>query len=113
MSQGFEQRQTFRMPFESKVFCRLEVAGREYQGKLRDMSILGLFMETDDCPPVGAQCAIYITLRSAHSRLTIDKFSGTVIRCNKDGAGVVFDDRLEWPAMVPLYFRKMLEQASG
>ncbi len=67
-------------------------------------------MEATECPPTGSNCEIEIVLHGDNSRLTIDKLTGVVKRCDTHGVGIEFKERLEWIALVPIYFRKLQEQ---
>jgi len=102
-----ERRVSVRMLFVSKVSCRVAEFDRQIRGQLRDISITGLFMEMSDCPEVGQKCVIAITLEGEHSRLIIDDIGAVIIRRTEEGVAVRFDQRLEWFALIPLYFRKM------
>lgn len=108
MKNKIEQRKSFRMPFNAEVICH--VNENVFRGKISDLSVSGLFMNTTECPPRGSKCKIEIVLNGDNSRLTIDKLMGVVKRCGKRGVGIEFDDRLEWVALVPIYFHKLKEQ---
>ena len=103
MEQKVEQQRSFRMRLNKKVVCR--VNGDEFQGKVRDMSSTGFFMETTIYPPIGSKCNIQILLNGDHSRLQIDKLVGIIKRCDARGVGIEFDARLEWVALLPIYFQ--------
>ncbi len=109
MDSSVERRKSFRLPFATKVICQAN--GEKYPGTIKDLSISGLFMETDDCPPLDAQCEIEIILEGENSRLMIDRLAGSVVH-NHNGIGIHFDARLEWVAIVPVYFHKMQQQLS-
>jgi hypothetical protein len=111
MQHKAEQRRSFRMPFNTEVICH--VNENVFRGKTSDLSGSGVFMETTECPPIGSKCKIEIVLNGDHSRLTIDKLSGIAKRCDERGVGIEFDDRLEWLALVPIYFHKLQEQLTG
>ena len=109
MDQSDERRNSFRLPFMSKVVCHVDMIDKNYRGTLRDLSTTGFFMETDDCPQVYYKCNIEIILEGEHSRLVIDNLSGSIIRNDDGGVGVRFDERLEWFSLVPFYFNKLRE----
>ena len=111
MEQKVENRRSFRMPFIAEVICH--VNENEFKGTIRDLSVSGLFMEATEIPSTASNCAIEIVLNGDHSRLTIDNFSGHVSRCDEHGVGIEFDHRLEWVALVPIYFHKIQEQLTG
>lgn len=85
--------------------------GEKYSGTLRDISITGLFMEMNDRLTVGHRCSIDIVFAGEHSRLKIENVAGRVMRSEKDGIAIRFDERLEWFILIPLYYRKMRDQS--
>jgi hypothetical protein len=103
MEQSVVHQRSFRMPLKVEVTCI--VNENEFQGKVCDMSATGFFMETTICPPIGSKCNIQIILNGDHSRLTIDKLGGIVKRCEDRGVGIELDARLEWVALVSIYFQ--------
>lgn len=109
MDQTADRRESFRLPFISKVTCHVNGVDKTYSGILRDMSITSLFMETEDCPDFGSSCNIEIIFKGEHSRLKIEDVKGSIVRCDDDGVAVRFEKRLEWFALVPLYFNKLHE----
>jgi hypothetical protein len=111
MKQKVECKRSFRMPFNAEVICHVDK--NEFQGTMRDLSVSGFFMETTEGPLTGSKCYIEIVINGGHSRLTIDRLSGLVKRCDEHGVGIAFDDRLEWVALVPIYFHKIQEQLTN
>ncbi len=109
MSKSAERRVSFRMPFTTEVICHVDELDKKYCGTLRDLSITGLFVEMDDCPHAGCKCHINVILKGKQSRLEIKDVSGSIVRRDDDGVAIYFDERLEWFALVPLYFKKLLE----
>ncbi|RLC07955.1 MAG: hypothetical protein DRI24_24090 [Deltaproteobacteria bacterium] len=107
MSRSDERRVSFRMPFATEVICYVDELDKKYSGTLRDLSITSLFMEADDCPHIGCKCDIGIILEGEHSRLEIKNVSGSIVRSDDNGVAICFDERLEWFALVPLYFHKL------
>ena len=108
MKQKLERQRSFRMPFNAEVICHLDE--KEFQGTIRDLSVSGFYMETTNHPPTASKCGIEIVINGDHSRLTIDNLKGLVKRRDEHGVGIEFDDRLEWVALVPIYFHKIHEQ---
>lgn len=109
MDQRIERRKSFRFPLNAKVFCHINE--KIYQGTLRDLSITGLYMNTTDNPPTSSICDLEIVLHGDHSCLTIHEVSGVVLRSDEEGVGIQFNERLEWVAVLPIYFHKMQEHA--
>jgi hypothetical protein len=111
MDQKVENERSFRMPIRAEIIC--SVNGDDFQGKIRDMSSTGFFMETTICPPTGSKCDIHIGLNGSHSRLIIDKLGGIIIRSDAHGVGIELDARLEWVALIPIYFQQDYEKLMG
>jgi hypothetical protein len=88
MDQSVEHRDSFRLPFTSKVICHVDTIDKNYK------------------------CDIEIILEGKHSQLSIKNLSGRIIRNDDDGVAVRFDERLEWFALVPLYFHKLREECA-
>ena len=99
------------MPFDSRVHCHISSTPQKYNGSLRDISILGLFMECENIPAPGSRCELDIVVESQHSRLKIEDIHGKIIRTDTGGFAIRFDERLEWIAMVTLCSHKQREQA--
>ncbi len=108
MEKKIDRRQSFRMPCNREVICR--VNGNDFQGRIYDLSATGLFMKTTECPSVASKCDIEIVINGKHSCLRIEKIKGVVIRRVENGVGIQFDDRLEWLALVPIYFHKIQKE---
>ncbi len=111
MEQKNERRKSFRMPFNTEVIC--SVNGNDFQGIVSDLSVSGLFMKITECPPTASKCNIDIVINGKHSCLRIEKLKGVVVRCDEYGVGIQFDDRLEWIALVPIYFYRLQEELSA
>jgi hypothetical protein len=111
MSKVTNRRTSFRMPFISKLVCQVKGSEKKYDGTLRDISITGLFVEMDEYPAVGNTCEMKIYLEGDHSRLVIEKVSGKIVRSDSKGVAIVFDNRLEWFVLIPLYFQKICGKA--
>lgn len=114
-----DRRATLRLPFRTEAVCRIEAESQEegniavYGGAIRDLSIEGLFIVSPDRPAQSTRCKLTITLEAEHSSLALKNIEGEVSRINSDGFVVNFDHRLEWFALVPIYFRQLKEEAAG
>ncbi|MFW2366500.1 MAG: hypothetical protein ACN4GW_08785 [Desulforhopalus sp.] len=112
MDQSADRRLSMRLPFASKVICTVDGKEEKYCGTLRDMSITSLYMEAKNFPKDASSCNIDIILQGKYSRLRLEEIAGHVIRHGGDGVAISFDERLEWFALVPLYFHKGQESTS-
>jgi len=104
-----DRRKAFRMPFNADVRCRAKGSATPLPGKLKDISSLGVFIEAENVPPLNSECELEIALKGNSSRLVIDQLRGRVVRHVNGGMAISFYDRLEWIALVPIYFHKMKE----
>lgn len=104
MSMSRERRAAFRMDVVSKAVCHLKADGEMISGPIKDISIAGLYVETDEKPEVGSGFAIEIVLSGRHSQMVLGSMTGEVVRTDDHGLAITFDQRFEWFAMVPLYF---------
>jgi len=104
MKSGSERRSAFRMDVVSRAVCRLSSGDEEIRGSIRDISIAGLFMETDAKPPDAVTYDVEIILTGKTSSMVIKNMSGSVVRTDDNGLAIQFDERFEWFAMVPIYF---------
>lgn len=105
-----DRRRFVRMPFMSKALCHVGSTGREHLGTIRDISMVGLYLELQDRPEDGCQCTVKIYFQGEHSRLVIEKVTGEIVRCEDAGVAIRFDHRLEWFVLIPIYFYKIRDQ---
>ena len=94
------------MIFTPRAYGELKESGREFCGTIRDISMRSLFIKTDNSIDIAGSCDIQIVIEGNHSELEINNLSGKIVRTDADGVAVQLDKRLEWFAIVPLYFRK-------
>jgi hypothetical protein len=92
------------MDVVTKAVCFLKAEGVMVSGPIRDISIAGLFVETAARPELGARFDVEIVLNGKHSQMILGSMTGRVIRIDDSGLAIIFDQRFEWFAMVPLYF---------
>jgi len=107
MQDPMERRKSFRMPFHAEV--RIVANGQDFRGICENLSSAGLFLKTEQAPPLGAECDIEIIMNGRHSSLKIEKLQGLVVRQEEFGVGVEFTELLEWVALIPIYYNKVQE----
>jgi|GEM_PF-1757080 len=90
-----EKRDRTRIPVDTKVILHAENKAFFLDGVTRDVSMKGLYARSDFGFPVGTKCQIEIVLVGRSSELTI-RLSGVIVRREKGGCGVRFEDDLEW-----------------
>ena len=99
-----ERRAAFRMDVVTQAVCYLKAEGIMISGPIRDISIAGLYVETHERPEPGARFDVEIVLSGKHSQMILGSMTGRVVRADDGGLAIIFDQRFEWFAMVPLYF---------
>jgi hypothetical protein len=84
----------------------MKMGDQEYQGRLRDMSMTGLYLELKDQPVRSDRCEVVIILSGEYSRLKIEGLMGNIIRCDKTGTAIRLDGRMEWFPLVASYLSR-------
>ena len=102
-----ERRSATRLLFNPRVYCELREDGREFCGTIRDISMHGLFLTTDNEISATGPCDVQIVLEGNHSELEINNLAGTIVRNDEQGIAICFDNKLEWFSIVPIYFKKL------
>jgi len=102
-----DKRKLVRLPFTPQAFCQLQDSGQEFTGVIRDISLLSVYMELEGAEDITGECDIQIVLEGEHSEMEINNLSGYVIRSDKRGLAIRFDQPFEWLAIVPALFKKL------
>lgn len=108
MTDSSENREMIRLPFTPRAYCQLKESGKEFTGTIRDISVLSLFLELETEDDLSGECDIQIVLEGEHSEMEINNLSGYVIRSDKDGLAIRFEQPFEWFATVPTLFNTVL-----
>ncbi len=77
-----------RVPFHVTVTATVE--GRSFQGKVSNLSMNGLFLETSEKLPDGEAADLVITLEGTDPEIAVS-FLGRVCRITEDGIGFRFE----------------------
>lgn len=101
-----DRRESFRMASVSKAACYLTNESNRYTGTLRNLSMVGFFLETAEKPEVSQEYGVEIVLEGAHSRLVVDNLAGVVTRMEGDGVAVEFTEKFEWLALAPIFYQE-------
>ncbi|MCP4678908.1 MAG: PilZ domain-containing protein [Deltaproteobacteria bacterium] len=83
-----ERRKFTRVEFETTAAVKSTSA--EATGKVKDLSLNGMYLSTPDSIGVNQQVEIMIYLSGSSSEIFI-KLRGSVIRQNEDGLGIQFE----------------------
>lgn len=77
-----------RVPFH--VTATVTAGGRSFQGKVSDLSMNGMFLETPERLPDGEAVDLMITLEGTEPEITVS-FQGKVSRTTENGIGFHFE----------------------
>ena len=97
-----DKRKRLRIAFEAQVKLWFEAIDVTLNARMKNISINGIFVETDNIIPVNTPCRIEVIITAPHSRLTIET-SGFVSRHDPSGLGVKFENNMEWFAFFPIF----------
>ena len=101
MTDFIDKRSRLRIDYEAAVTIFPE--GQEsIKGQSSNVSMDGIYVNTDSPLPVGTICNAKIVLQGPNSTLTID-IAGVVTRSGKDSIAIQFCDNLEWWAIFTIY----------
>jgi len=81
-------RQFSRVRF--RIGATIKTAERQFQGKVENLSMRGMFLVTEERLPFGEQVEITMVLSGTSPELVID-LNGTVSRVSENGLGFFFD----------------------
>lgn len=90
MSMKDNKRKRTRVDFNAKIVLKTDSLEITENADSRDISMKGIFINTDKKIPPGKRCDIRILLSGTTSNLSLG-IQGTVIRQNTNGLGIAFD----------------------
>lgn len=85
-----EKRRSTRVEFSAEAVLRTLEAEVSAPADTRDISIQGLYLRTDQKPPLDALCDVEIRLSGSSSDLSI-RVKGRVVRHDEAGVAVLFE----------------------
>ena len=80
-------RRTPRVPLQVLVDYTIKGKPESYSGRARDISLGGMFIETSETPPFGAELVVHLVLPAKQVKLLLP---GLVRWTEQDGVGVQF-----------------------
>ncbi len=98
-----ERRKATRTPFNTEVVLSFGDGQSEVVGELQDLSIFGMYLETDRAVAAGSSCAVRIALSARNSQLLIKDIEGSIVRSDRRGLGIKFGTRFEWYVIFKIY----------
>ena len=85
-----EKRKKTRVDFKTQVILKTDESEIEAEANSKDISIKGIFVNTEKKIPVGTPCDIEILLTGTSTRLALS-IKGIITRQDASGLGIVFD----------------------
>ncbi len=85
-----EKRKKTRVHFETQVVLKTDVSEITVGANSSDISMKGMFINTDKKIPVETPCNIEIVLSGTTSKLALN-IKGVIARQDKNGLGIIFD----------------------
>ena len=98
-----ERRQCIRAFFSTRAQVLLDSGHTIIEGKLQDISIIGMFIEANASIPVGSACSIQIIISAQNSRLILEDIQGIIVRSVDTGLGIQFTSNMEWFVIFKIY----------
>jgi hypothetical protein len=85
-----ERRKRTRVHFTTQVIVKTDKSEIAAEAKSEDISIKGIFINTDKKMPVGTPCDIEILLTGMSTKLVLN-IKGVITRQDESGLGIAFD----------------------
>lgn len=101
-----DKRHSVRVNYVADATVVFKQDNRTFQGRLKNLSIDGILLQTEEVAVEGAQCTVSIGVAGSHSRLIIDDLDGEVVRSTTGELGVKFRHPFEWLALFHVYHSK-------
>ncbi len=92
VSNNDERRRCSRVAFATDIKIHLKAGSKKVEvgGNSRDLSLKGIFVNTDDSFELQTKCEVRICLTGTVDKIEL-QIKGRVIRVSKNGMGIVFD----------------------
>lgn len=98
-----EKRQCSRTEFLTEVYISFGEDDVQVQADMLDISILGMFVETNHDIQLGRECDIRIEIVGCNSKLLLDLIHGVVVRVTEAGVAIRFTSNMEWFVLFKIY----------
>jgi len=96
------KRKRIRVAFEAQVQMKFETINVVLNAKMKNISMNGIFVESEKTIPLNTPCDIEVIVCAPHSRLTIETV-GFVSRHAPAGLGIKFKHDMEWFAFFSIF----------
>ncbi len=85
-----ERRQKLRVDFKTQITLRIGGSEVHVDGDSRDLSLSGIFINTDEEAQVGTKCDVEVCLTGMAKPLNL-KMNGSIIRKETSGIAIAFE----------------------
>ena len=102
METNNNMRKRLRIEFETTALLKFETMDLVLEAKMKNISMNGIFVETDKTIPIDTPCEIEVIITAPHSKLTMQT-EGFVSRHDPNGLGVQFKNNMEWFAFFSIF----------
>jgi len=97
-----DKRKRLRIDFETTALLKFETMDLVLEAKMKNISMNGIFVETERKIPVNTACEVEVVITAPHSKLTMQT-EGFVSRHDPAGLGVQFQNNMEWFAFFSIF----------
>jgi hypothetical protein len=101
-----DKRHSVRVNFVADATVIFKPDSRSLQGRLKNLSIDGVLLQTEETAVEGTPCTLTIVVPDRHSRLIIDDLAGEVVRSAPGEMGIKFLYPFAWLALFHVYHTK-------
>lgn len=101
-----DKRHSVRVNYVADATVVFKPDNRSLQGRLKNLSIDGILLETEEMEAEGTPCTVTIIVPDRYSRLLIDNLAGEVVRSASGEMGIKFLHPFEWLALFHVYQSK-------
>ncbi|HBI15783.1 MAG TPA: hypothetical protein DDY20_09770 [Desulfobulbaceae bacterium] len=105
-----DKRHAVRVNFVADATVTFQQENRSLQGLLKNLSLDGILMQTEEVAAEGTPCIVTIVVQDRHSRLIIDDLAGEVVRSATGEMGIKFLYPFAWLALFHVYHSKSASQ---
>ena len=105
-----DKRHSVRVNYVADATVTFTQDNRTLQGRLKNLSIDGILLQTEEVAAEGTPCTVSIVVPDSHSRLIIDELVGEVVRSAQGEMGIRFLYPFAWLALFHVYHSKSASQ---
>ncbi|MHB8788537.1 MAG: PilZ domain-containing protein [Desulfobulbaceae bacterium] len=101
-----DKRHSVRVNYIADATVSFKQDNRTFQGRLQNLSIDGILLQTEEVAAEGTPCTMTIVVPGSHSRLIVDDLAGEVVRSAPGELGIRFLHPFAWLALFHVYHSK-------